>query len=81
MPKKILKGVVASDKGDKTIVVKVARKMKHKLYHKILTFTKKFMAHDEENTAKEGDTVMIEESRPISKRKTWILKEVVERAA
>lgn len=80
MPKKIFKGRVTSDKGDKTIVVKVERKKKHPLYHKILTFSKKFMAHDEQNTAKEGDLVVIEETRPISKRKTWILKEVVERA-
>lgn len=80
MPKKEFKGVVVSDKGDKTIVVRVSRNSKHPLYHKVITFNKKFMAHDEANTAKEGDVVLIEESRPISKRKTWTLKEVLERA-
>jgi small subunit ribosomal protein S17 len=80
MPKRTLKGIVKSDKADKTIVVQVTRNKKHELYHKTLAFTKKFKAHDEENNAKEGDTVLIEESRPFSKHKTWILKQVVERA-
>jgi len=80
MPKKLLKGKVKSDKADKTIIVSVARKKKHPLYQKVVTFSKSFAAHDEENTAKAGDTVTIEESKPFSKRKTWILKEVVERA-
>lgn len=80
MPKKEFKGVVVSDKGDKTIVVKVSRNKKHPLYHKVITFTKKFMAHDENNNAKEGDVVLIQESKPISKRKSWTLKEVLERA-
>lgn len=80
MPKRTLKGTVKSDKMDKTIVVQVARNKKHKLYHKIMSFTKSFKAHDEANDAKEGDTVLIEECRPFSKEKTWLLKEVVERA-
>lgn len=80
MPKRVLRGKVVSDKADKTITVIVERKKKHKLYHKIINFTKKFLAHDESNEAKEGDVVLIEESRPISKRKTWVLKSVVEKA-
>ncbi len=80
MPKRELKGTVKSDKGNKTIIVQVARRKKHPRYHKVLNFTKSFAAHDESNDAKEGDTVVIQESRPISKTKTWILKEVVERA-
>lgn len=80
MPKRTLKGKVKSEKADKSIVVAVARKKKHSQYHKIMTFTKSFMAHDEKNEAKAGDTVLIEETKPISKRKTWILKEIVERA-
>ena len=80
MPKRTLKGTVKSDKCDKTIVVQIARNKKHKLYQKTLSFTKSFKAHDEENNAKQGDTVLIEECRPFSKEKTWLLKEVVERA-
>ena len=80
MPKRQMSGKVTSTKGDKTITVSVVRKKKHKLYQKVVSFTKKFLAHDAENTANEGDTVLIEESRPYSKRKTWCLKEVVERA-
>lgn len=80
MPKRTLKGKVKSDKMDKTIVVQVSRNKKHKLYHKTMSFTKSFKAHDEANNAKEGDTVLIEECRPYSKDKTWLLKEVVERA-
>lgn len=80
MPKRTLRGQVRSDKADKTISVAVERTKKHEVYHKVVNFTKKFLAHDENNDAKEGDTVIIEESRPYSKRKTWILKEIVERA-
>lgn len=80
MPKRTLQGTVVSDKGDKTIVVAIERKKKHTTYQKIIKFTKRFMAHDEENSAKEGDVVLIEESRPYSKNKTWVLKNVVERA-
>jgi small subunit ribosomal protein S17 len=80
MPKRTLKGQVVSDKGDKTIVVAVTRKKTHKLYHKVITFTRKFMAHDETNQAKEGDIVLIEECRPLSKLKRWMLTQVMEKA-
>ena len=71
MPKRILEGVVVSDKGDKTVVVKVERKVKHPLYGKIIRRSKKYHAHDEANEFKAGETVRIEETRPISKQKTW----------
>jgi small subunit ribosomal protein S17 len=71
MPKRILTGTVVSDKGDKTVVVKVERKVKHPLYGKIIRQSKKYHAHDEDNAFKAGETVRIEETRPISKLKTW----------
>ena len=71
MPKRILVGTVVSDKPDKTVVVKVERKVKHPLYGKIIRRSKKYHAHDEDNSFKAGETVRIEETRPISKRKTW----------
>jgi small subunit ribosomal protein S17 len=67
---------VVSDKTDKTVVVKVERKMKHPLYGKIIRRSKKYHAHDEDNAAKTGETVRIEETRPMSKLKSW---KVVER--
>jgi small subunit ribosomal protein S17 len=70
-PKKILKGVVTSDKMDKTIVVKVTRFVEHPKYGKRIKKTKKYKAHDEGNTKKIGDTVEIEETRPISKDKKF----------
>jgi small subunit ribosomal protein S17 len=73
-------GVVVSDKMDKTITVSVRRQMKHPMYGKYLERSSKLMAHDEENSAAEGDTVRIMETRPISKNKRWRLVEVVERA-
>lgn len=73
MPKRILQGVVVSDKGDKTIVVKVERRFMHPLYKKFIRRSKKYAAHDEANQAKIGDVVRIRECRPISKRKTWEL--------
>ena len=76
MPKRILTGTVVSDKGDKTVVVKVERKVKHPLYGKIIRRSKKYHAHDEDNSFKAGETVRIEETRPISKTKTW---QVIER--
>ena len=75
MPKRILQGTVVSDKADKTITVLVERKFNHPLYKKIIKRTKKYAAHDENNVAKTGDIVRIEESRPISKSKTWRLIE------
>ena len=71
MPKRILTGTIVSDKGDKTVVVKVERKVKHPLYGKIIRLSKKYHAHDEDNSFKAGETVRIEETRPISKLKTW----------
>ena len=76
MPKRILVGTVVSDKTDKTVVVKVERKVKHPLYGKIIRRSKKYHAHDEDNTFKTGETVRIEETRPMSKLKTW---KVIER--
>jgi small subunit ribosomal protein S17 len=72
MPKRILQGLVVSDKQDKTIVVRVERRVMHPVYKKFITRSKKYAAHDETNQFKVGDVVRIEESRPISKRKCWI---------
>lgn len=77
---KTLQGVVTSDKGDKTIVITVATRKTHPIYKKQYTFSKKFMAHDENNEAHSGDTVIITETRPISARKRFTLLSVVERA-
>ncbi len=71
MPKRILIGTVVSDKTDKTVTVKVERKVKHPLYGKIIRRSKKYHAHDEANEFKAGETVRIEETRPISKTKAW----------
>ncbi|MBD7970968.1 30S ribosomal protein S17 [Paenibacillus gallinarum] len=78
--RKVLVGKVVSDKMDKTIVVAVETYKKHDLYHKRIKYTKKFKAHDENNTAKIGDVVKIMETRPLSKDKNWRLVEVVEKA-
>jgi small subunit ribosomal protein S17 len=71
MPKRILSGTVVSSKSNKTIIVKVTRRVKHKLYKKIISSSKKYHAHDEDNNFKVGDNVRIIESKPISKLKTW----------
>ena len=71
MPKRVLTGVVVSDKTEKTVVVKVERKVKHPLYGKIIRRSKKYHAHDEGNVFKEGETVRIEECAPLSKLKSW----------
>ncbi len=71
MPKRVLTGTVVSDKTDKTVVVSVERRVKHPLYGKIIKRSKKYHAHDEGNVFKEGETVRIEETKPISKLKTW----------
>ena len=76
MPKRILIGTVVSDKTDKTVVVKVERKVKHPLYGKIIRRSKKYHAHDEDNSFLIGEIVRIEETRPLSKLKTW---KVIER--
>lgn len=73
-------GVVTSDKMDKTIVVTVERKVKHKKYGKFVKLSKKFVAHDEKSECGEGDTVRIMETRPLSKRKNWRLVEILEKA-
>lgn len=73
-------GVVASSKMDKSIVVRIERKVKHALYGKFVKQTSRFVAHDEENTCNEGDTVKIMETRPLSKSKNWRLVEIIERA-
>ena|SRR5215210_280493 len=72
-------GRVVSDKMDKTVVVAVDSVRRHPLYHKRMTRTSKFLAHDESNSCRPGDVVRIEESRPLSKRKRWVVREVVER--
>jgi small subunit ribosomal protein S17 len=71
MPKRILQGVVVSDKQDKTVVVSVERQVMHPVYKKIVKKSKKFAAHDENNQFKVGDQVSIIESKPYSKTKTW----------
>jgi len=71
MPKRVLTGTVVSDKGDKTVVVRVERRVKHPLYGKIIKLSKKYHAHDEGNAFKAGEQVRIQECAPISKLKTW----------
>ena len=73
MPKRILQGVVVSDKNAKTVVVQVERRYTHPLFKKTVRRSKKFHAHDEENTFKVGDIVRIEESAPNSKNKRWVV--------
>lgn len=78
--KRILQGVVVSDKMQKTIVVKVDRKVRHERYGKIITISKKYKAHDEKGDAKIGDRVEIVESRPLSRQKCWALRRIVLRS-
>jgi small subunit ribosomal protein S17 len=73
MPRRILQGVVVSDAGDKTVGVRVERRVMHPVYKKFITHSKKYAAHDEENRWHVGDLVRIEESRPISKLKHWVV--------
>jgi small subunit ribosomal protein S17 len=73
MPKRVLQGTVVSDKNDKTVVVKVERRYTHPVMQKTVRSTKKYKAHDENNTFKVGDQVSIEESKPISKDKRWVV--------
>ena len=75
MPRRVLTGRVTSDKMDKTITVLVDRRIMHPLYKKFIRRSKKYAAHDEDNSCKIGDLVRIEECRPISKRKTWLVIE------
>jgi len=71
MPRRVLQGIVVSDKMDKTVTVQVERRFTHPLYKKVIRRSKKYAAHDESNSAKTGDRVSIRECRPISKRKRW----------
>jgi small subunit ribosomal protein S17 len=79
--RKTVVGNVVSTKMQKTIVVEVERRKAHPLYRRVIRMTKKFYAHDEENTARVGDVVRLEETRPLSKLKRWKLQEVIRRAA
>ena len=73
MPKRILQGVAVRDARDKTVIVRVERRVMHPVYKKFIMRSKKYAAHDEQNLVKGGETVRIEESRPISKRKRWVV--------
>jgi small subunit ribosomal protein S17 len=73
MSKRVLQGVIVSDACDKTVIVRVERRVMHPVYKKFVTFSKKYAAHDENNSHRTGDTVRIEECRPISKRKCWVV--------
>ena len=73
MPKRSLQGTVVSDKTDKTVIVEVERRYTHPLYRKVVRRSKKYHAHDEANASKIGDRVRIQETRPISKTKRWIV--------
>jgi small subunit ribosomal protein S17 len=73
MPKRTLQGVVVSDKQNKTVVVRVERRFTHPLYKKTIRRSKNYHAHDENNEFKEGDIVWIEESKPLSKLKSWVV--------
>ena len=79
MPRRVLQGVVVSDKADKTVTVQVERRLAHPLYGKGVKRTKKYHAHDEKNEYREGDKVRIEETRPLSKTKRWRVAELIER--
>jgi small subunit ribosomal protein S17 len=73
MPKRILQGVVVSDKNDKTVVVRVERRLTHPVLKKTVRLSKKYHAHDEDNVFKEGEIVRIEECPPVSKNKRWVV--------
>ena len=80
MPKRVLTGTVVSDKGDKTVVVRVERRVKHPLYGKIIKLSKKYHAHDEANAYSVGEHVRIQECAPVSKLKSWTVVERVNAA-
>jgi small subunit ribosomal protein S17 len=81
MSRRVLQGVVVSDASDKTVIVKVERRVMHPVYKKFVTHSKKYAAHDENNRWHIGDAVRIEESRPISKRKHWVVLGALEQGA
>ncbi|MGB9711758.1 MAG: 30S ribosomal protein S17 [Dissulfurimicrobium sp.] len=78
--KKTFVGIVASNKMDKTVVIIVNRRFKHPIYGKYIQHRKKYMAHDPHNSCNIGDKILIEESKPISRRKRWIVREILEKA-
>jgi small subunit ribosomal protein S17 len=78
--KKVLQGRVTSDKADKTVTVRVERRFKHPLYGKVVTVSKKYLAHDETNQYGDGDVVEITAARPMSKRKRFVVTRLVEKA-
>ncbi len=80
MSNKTLQGRVVSDKANKTVTVRVDRRFKHPLYGKVVSVSKKYLAHDEENTYNEGDLVEITSSRPLSRRKRFTVSKLVEKA-
>ena len=80
MPKRVLSGTVVSNKAEKTVVVRVERRVKHPLYGKIIKLSKKYHAHDEDNAYKAGEQVRIEECAPLSKLKSWTVVERVNAA-
>ena len=73
MPRRVLQGIVVSDACDKTVIVRVERRVMHPIYKKFVSRSKKYAAHDADNRYRAGDAVRIEESRPISKRKSWVV--------
>ena len=79
--RKVRSGIVVSDRQDKTIIVRVDRRTMHPLYRKVVTRSKKYYAHDEQNEARVGDRVEITETRPLSKTKCWRLTSILQRAA
>lgn len=81
MPRRVLQGVVVSDKCDKTVLVKVEERVMHPIYKKYVKLHKKYAAHDESNSFKIGDIVKIIESKPISKTKKWVIQSKVEMGA
>ncbi len=78
--RKRLQGIVVSDKMNKTVVVRVERFKKHPLYHKVIGVSKRFKAHDENNSCKMGDLVVIEQTRPLSKEKRWKVVQIIKKA-
>jgi small subunit ribosomal protein S17 len=76
---RVIQGIVVSNKMDKTVVVTVERRKKHRLYHKVMSLTQRFKAHDEDNACQLGDVVLIKESRPISRDKRWRVIEILTR--
>ena len=80
MPKRMLSGVVISSNSNKTVVVEVTKRVKHKLYKKIIKRTKKYHVHDENNKFKKGDSITIQETKPISKLKSWVVFETENKA-